>query len=309
MTTLIGIITVRGGDYPPTARLAQAAADRGCGVALINPYTVWPAFRQGRPVLLGHPAALGLSAVLPRQGAEIKEASLPLLLHFEKMGLPVINAQAAVIVARHKFFTLQTLAAAGLPVLDTVFVSARDGLHEALACFGDAGAVVKPISGRQGRDVRRLLAGDAPGERLLAELDRGRGLLVQRYLPPEGRLDLRVVVIGGKIVAAMRLEPVAGEFRANAHQGGQGRPVHLSAAEADLALRSAAALGLEIAGVDLMIAADGRPVVNEVNYSPGFRMLESATGADVAGAMIDYTLGRIARPAAGDTIETECSGA
>lgn len=293
-TASIGIVTVRGNDYPPTARLAQAAAQRGCRSIRINPYTVWPAFENGRPTLMGNPAAHGLSAVMPRQGAEIKDACLPLLDHFEKMGLPVINSLRAVCLARHKFFTLQTLAAAGLPVLDTIFITAESGLTEALTFFGRAGAVVKPVSGRQGADLQLMHDTDALGATLRSELERGRGVLVQRFLSPAGRRDLRLLVIGGRVIAAMQLRPVSGDFRANAHQGGRGESILVTAEETHLALRATAALGLEIAGVDLMIAADGRAFVGEVNYAPGFRLLESVTGVDVAGAMLEYVLSRIA---------------
>jgi len=289
----IGVITVRGLEYHPTRRLAQAAEERGCRILPIHPYSVWPAFEEGRPVLLGDPAARRLDAVLPRQGAEIRDACLPLIGHLARMGVPVFNSQRSIELARHKFLTLQTLAACGLPVAKTIFATAVEGIQEALACFGAGGAVVKPVSGRQGGGISRMRPGDALAPLLLGELDNGRGVLVQQFIAKEGRKDLRVMVIGGEAVAAMALEPAAGDFRANFHLGGHAQAVHPAPAIIDLAERAAAALELQIAGVDLMIDSRGRALVNEVNYAPGFRALEAATGQDIAAVMIDYVLGVI----------------
>ena len=289
----IGLLTVRGMDYPPTRRLSEAAEPRGCRIVAINPYTVWPVFEEGRPALAGDPEVPALDAAMPRQGAEIRDASLPLIGHLAQMGVPVINSRAAVERARNKFFTLQSLVAARLPVVDTVFVSAPEGLPYALDRFKADGAVVKPISGRQGAGICRMAPGDPLPPDLRAELDNRRGVLVQRFIPPEGRQDLRVLIIGGRLTAAMGLQPAAGDFRANIHLGGRGHLVELPPATVSIARRAAFALDLEIAGVDLMVDAHGGVFVNEVNYTPGFRGLEAATGKDIAAAMIDYVLGVI----------------
>jgi ribosomal protein S6--L-glutamate ligase len=286
----IGVITVRGMNYQPTLRLAEAAKAKGGCIVPINPYTVWPVYSEGRPMLAGDPEAHALDAALPRQGAEIRDASPPLITHLEQMGVPVINTRSAVERARNKFATLQCLAAAGLPVADTVFVSASLGMPDALAHFEQDGAVVKPVSGRQGTGICRMWPGDPVPTDLQAELDNGRGVLVQRFIAPKGRQDLRVLMVGGHLTAAMALEPADGDFRANVHLGGRARAVDLAPETAEIARRAAGALGLDIAGVDLMITSDGRTIVNEVNYTPGFRGLEAASGKDVAAAIIEYVL-------------------
>ncbi len=286
----IGVITVRGMNYQPTLRLAEAAKAKGCCIVPINPYTVWPVYSEGRPMLAGDPQAHALDAALPRQGAEIRDASLPLITHLEQMGVPVINTRPAVELARNKFATLQCLAAAGLPVADTIFVSASAGMPDALAHFEHDGAVVKPVSGRQGTGICRMWRGDPVPADLQAELDNGRGVLVQQFIEPKGRQDLRVLMIGGRLAAAMALQPADGDFRANVHLGGRAHSVDLSPETIEIARCAAGALGLDIAGVDLMTAADGRTLVNEVNYTPGFRGLEAASGKDVAVAIIEYVL-------------------
>lgn len=290
MRARIGILTVRGMNYHPTMRLAQAAEQRGCGIVAVHPYTVWPAFRKGLPVLSGNSSVQGLDAVLPRQGAEIKDASLPLISHFELMGVPVLNTRRAIERARHKFYTLQTLAAQGLPVAETIFATAPEGVADALQHFGAAGAVVKPVSGRQGSGICRMQAGIRLPSQLQAELDQGRGLLVQQFIAPQGRQDLRVLVLGDQVAAAMALRPAANDFRANFHLGGQARAIAPEPAIADLAVRAAQSMGLEIAGVDIINNAAGNAYVNEVNYAPGFRALEAATGQDIAAAIIAHVL-------------------
>ncbi len=286
----IGVITVRGADYHPTRRLAEAAEQRGGRVVPIHPYRVWPAYQEGRPVLMGEGAGISMDAVMPRQGAEIKDACLPLIGHMARIGIRVVNCREAIECARHKFYTLQALADAGLSVAPTLFAAAVDGVREAMAGFGNRGAVLKPVSGRQGRGICRFLPGEMLPPDLEEELAAGRGILVQAYIPPEGRRDYRVLVIGGQVAGAMRLAPAPNDFRANVHLGGQGSAVDLTETLVDMAIRSASAIGLEIAGVDLMVDADGKHFVNEVNYAPGFRGLETATGKDIAGVMIDYVL-------------------
>ncbi len=289
----IGVISVRGADYPPTRRLGEAAQARGCAIAVVHPYQVWPVIRQGRPMLAGDSQVNGLSAVLPRQGAEIRDACLPLIAHLERMGVTVINKKAAVEKARNKFVTLQCLAAAALPVSDTIFVTSMDGYREAFARLGQARVVVKPVAGRQGEGIVRLQAPDPLPPQLQLELEQGRGLLVQHYIAPQGRQDLRLLVIGQKVAAAMRLRPAADDFRANYHLSHQGEAFDPPPALIQLALAAVQALELDIAGVDIMVAANGLPLVNEVNYAPGFHGLEMTTGQDIAGAILDYVLAAI----------------
>jgi ribosomal protein S6--L-glutamate ligase len=291
-TPKLAIITVRGAGYHPTGRLIQAADQRGLLAVAVDPYTVCPGIEKGKPLLDG-PGGRGLpDIVMPRQGAEIKGRCLPLIAHFEAMGATVINSLAAVVLARHQFLTLQALCAAGCPVPDTRFVNSPKTYATALDGFGAAGAVVKPVSGRQGTDVFRVGAGQGLPESLEAHLSRGRGVIVQQFIDPGRRKDIRALVIGESVAAAMALRPEPGDFRANFHLTGYARPIVLSRELAALACRAAAAIGLEIAGIDLMIDAQDRPLVIEANYAPGFQGLEQATGLDIAGKMIDHALSR-----------------
>ncbi len=285
----IGVITVLGPQYHPTRRLSEAAALRDCSLICIHPYKVWPGLLNGRPVLLERGRARDFQVVLPRQGAEIRDSCLPLLQHLELMGLKVINSLEAILKARNKFSTLQSLSAAGLPVAATFFVNSSSGFDEAIERLGGR-AVAKPVSSRQGRGIRLVDAGKTIDPQLMAELDAGRGIVLQEYLSPRGRRDFRALVLGNKVIAAMELVAPKGDFRANFSLGGKPQPVDLRQKQVEKAVAAARALGLEIAGVDLVLTGQGRLVIGEVNYSPGFRGLEMVSGRDVAGAIIDYVM-------------------
>lgn len=290
MTQCIGVLTVQGKDYHPTARLAEAAAARGAAVVPINPYNVQPAYQKSRPVLHGNPDASNIQVVLPRQGAEIKTACLPLIAHYEQMGVRVINGLHSIQIARNKFFMLQAMTRAGLPVPDTLFAASMDGCRQARQFFAPDPVVLKPISGRQGTGLHCLSPKDDTPQDIEAQLTSGRGVLVQAYIPAEKRRDFRVFVIGREVAGAISLQPPAGDFRVNVHIGGLSAPADLPPETIDIAVRAAMAMKLEIAGVDLIVGDQIGPAIIEVNSAPGFQAMETTTGQDIAGAMVDYAL-------------------
>jgi ribosomal protein S6--L-glutamate ligase len=154
-------------------------------------------------------------------------------------------------------------------------------------------AVIKPISGRQGTGIHCLDPETAlPGD-IKAELESSRGVLVQAFIPPRDRRDIRALVVGGKAIGAVSLTPPEGDFRSNFHVGSKVAPFDMPDDLVRLACRAAQAVGLDIAGVDLILSRHGGPMIVEVNYAPGFRGLESATGIDVAGKIVDYVLSEI----------------
>lgn len=292
MTKHIAVISVRGGGYHPSRRLTQAAKSRDARVSVLHPYHLIPAVQKGRADLLGRQSGNMPDVVLPRQGSEIKTVCLPLIAFFERHGVPVINDLQAILTARHKYLSLQALNGAGLPVPDTVYIAERGTIHRALEYFSGAEVVVKTVRGRQGSGVHRLEPDRPTPESLIPELTKGNGLLLQQFIAPEIRRDIRAFVIGNNVVGAMELIPPEGEFRANFHRGGTSKPIVPGAEITDLAVRAAQAVNLEIAGVDLMLLDGGRQVVIEVNYAPGFRGLEQATGLDIASMIVDYALSR-----------------
>jgi ribosomal protein S6--L-glutamate ligase len=229
-----------------------------------------------------------VDALVPRQGAEIGETSMTLIEQEEMRGLCVVNGSAAIRRAADKFRAGRALAAAGLPVPDTVLLNSPDGVTSAAAAVGGWPVVLKPVRGRQGEGV--YLAPDEASARgyLAGALDPSRGMVVQRFVPAEKRRDLRLLVLGDAVFAAASLRPDPGDFRSNFHLTGTVRGVVPEPEIAAAAVRAVAAVGLQMAGVDATIDARGRLFIFEVNYAPGFRGLEAATGLDVAGAMIAF---------------------
>nr|WP_232364706.1 RimK family alpha-L-glutamate ligase [Desulfosalsimonas propionicica] len=288
----IGVITVRDSDYPPNRRLLEAAEKRGCALGLVDPYRAGPWIFRGRPGMGGALAGSLPRLILPRQGAQIGASSLTVLSQFMAMNVPLVNRVAAIRTAANKFLTLQALAACGLPVPDTVFAHSARLFYAAMEHLNSFPLVVKKLSSRQGKDVFLLENSRDADQFIIGHMETGQGLLLQEFIPPAGRTDLRVLVIGEKIAGAMALVPAEGDFRSNFHVSGRSRAFELSREIEQMALAAARAVGLDIAGVDIIVDSRGGARVIEVNYSPGFRGLEAATGDDMAGRIIDFCLTR-----------------
>jgi ribosomal protein S6--L-glutamate ligase len=286
----IGIITAEGYHYPPTKRLAQSAAEKGHRILVVDPVYVWPVLINGRPGLEGDFNEPMPHVVLPRQGATVNDSSLKLVPHLHHMGIPLVNKLNAILLSKDQFQTLQALSAVQLPVPDTGFINSIEGFHKVLARLGGYPVVLKQVSGRVGEGV--FLVKTEHQARLILHntLETDKGILVQKFISPENRLDIRVLVIGGKVAGAMKLKPNPGDFRSNFHLSHRSWSVALQAEWEDIALKAADAIGLEIAGVDLIVDDKKRVLVIELNYSPGFTGLEAATGLDIAGRIIDYVV-------------------
>ncbi len=284
----IGVLTARDKDYHPNRRLKEAAIAKGLTLALIDPRRVSPVIASG---------ALGMKVgknngmpevILPRQGAQITESSMVVLSHLHAMGIPLVNDPASILAARNKFLTMQILAADGIKVPDSAFVNSVAGFFEAVGQLGGYPLVCKKTIGRKGRGVFLVKGKEQAADLMEKQLVSSEGLMLQRFIPPGGRRDLRVFVIGGKVAGAMEIFAPEGDFRANFSISGKSMPVDLPGKAAKTAIQSALAMGLEIAGVDLIGDAENGYFVIEANYAPGFRGLEAATGIDIAAKIIDH---------------------
>lgn len=288
----IGLLTMRGVDYHPNRRLSQAAEAMGHEVVLIQPYRLSCRVGPDGLSLEGPEEYSGLDVVLPRQGATLGNYSLVVIGQLELMGLALVNGRRAVSLASDKFLSLQELAARGLPVAKSVLISQPGQLEKAVRELGGYPLVLKLRRGRQGSGVSLLDGPERADLALATLLKRVRGLLLQEFIDPKGRRDLRVLVVGGRVAGAMELTPVPGQFKANFHQGGRAKPLEPDPELAELALEAARILGLEVAGIDLMVDAKGQVMVSEANYAPGFKGLEQATGKDIASRIIEYAVRR-----------------
>ncbi len=298
MSICIGIITVRDMHYHPNRRLSEAAARRGHTVILIHPYRCWPGFRnQAQEVIFWESEGSVPDAVLPRQGADVGSSCLALIRQCQLEEIPVFNTFEAVRISRHQFYTLQALSAAGIAFPDSVFVNSADGFFRAVSDLGGYPVVVKEVSGRQGGGVSRVDSTKMARTMIDAHLEKPQidrqGLLIQRYIPPPGRRDIRTLVVGQQVIGAQVVTPAPGDFRANFHLSGRSLWFEMTPQIEELSIRAARAVGLDIAGIDIMVENGGVPLVGEVNYAPGFEGLEAATRRDIAGDIIDYVVGRV----------------
>ena len=281
-------ILSRNSKLYSTARLVEAARTRGHRVRVLDPLRCYMRIAPGDFAVHYKGRALAdYDAVIPRVGASITFYGTAVLRQFEMMGVYTPNSSDAILRARDKLRCLQMLAREKIGLPATVFGDYPDDTADLLAMLGDPPHVIKLNEGAQGNGV--LLAERSSASQGMIEAFRGlyANFLVQEFIREARGADIRCFVVGGKVIAAMRRQARAGEFRSNLHRGGSATPVKLSQSEVDTALRAARTMGLNVAGVDLLRSRRG-PLVLEVNSSPGLEGIEAATGVDVAGEVIEY---------------------
>jgi RimK family alpha-L-glutamate ligase len=210
-------------------------------------------------------------------------------LHWlESRGVRVINPPAAIERTVDKFYTSALLHSAGLPTPETVVCESAGDAAAAVRELGDV--VIKPIFGSMGHGLVRVSDPDV-AFRVLRSLETIQAVFYVQRIVEHGGRDIRAFVIGGRVVAAIERQAVAGDWRANVSRGAAAVPIELPAEWAALACRAASVVGADYAGVDLLPSPDG-VYVNEVNGIPGWQGLQRATGFDVAGALVDHAMGR-----------------
>lgn len=290
-------ILSRNGRLYSTRRLVEAARARGHTVRVLDPLRCYMRISAGGFSMhhKGRPLA-GYDAVIPRIGASISRYGCAVLHQFELMGCYAPNPSAAILRARDKLRCHQLLAAEGIDMPVTVFGDNPDDTSDLLSMLGPPPHVIKLNEGTQGAGV--MLTEKPSSSRSVVEALRGlyATFLVQEFVADAGGSDLRCLVVGDRVVAAMRRQAPEGDFRANLHRGGSASLARVTPRERALAVRAAKVLGLEVAGVDLVQSARG-PLVLEVNISPGLEGIEQVTGVDVAGAIIEHVHARAARGA------------
>lgn len=228
-----------------------------------------------------------LVRALPAGSLEQVVFRMDALHRLVRHGARVVNHPAALERTVDKFYTSALLEEAGVPTPTTRVLQGFAEAMEAFLAMGDV--ILKPLFGSEGRGMVRLADPDTAYRVLRAWEGIGAVFYMQEFVAHGGR-DVRALVVGGEVVAA--IERRAGGWKTNVAAGGRAVPFALPAAWADLAVRAAAAVGAEYAGVDLLPAPGGRVLVHEVNGIPGWRGLQQATGVDVAGVLVDHVLGR-----------------
>ena len=227
--------------------------------------------------------------VLPRIGASITEYGLAVVNHFEILGVPVVNGATAIAQSRDKLRSLQILAQHGIDIPKTVMARAPAQIERALQEIGGPPVVLKLVQGTQGIGVM-LAETQSALEAILDTLwGLGQNILIQEFIPESRGRDIRALVVGGEVVASMRRIARVGEFRSNIHRGGEGRLIRLTPDQERVAIEAARVTGLLLAGVDMLESRSG-PKVIEINSSPGFEGLESATKKDIARHILDFAV-------------------
>ncbi|MTI45315.1 SSU ribosomal protein S6P modification protein [Roseibium hamelinense] len=269
-------------------RMKEAAEARGHEFEIVNTLRCYMNIASRRPEIYYNGEKLtGFDAVIPRIGASITYYGLAVLRQFEMMDVFPLNESVAIGRSRDKLRSMQLLAREGIGLPVTTFAHDPKQTEEVLKTAGGAPVVIKLLEGTQGIGV--VLADTERSAKSVIEAFRGANvnILVQEFIKEAGGEDIRVFVIGGKVVAAMRRKGAEGEFRSNLHRGGSSAKVKISPEERSTALRAAKTMGLNVCGVDLLRSNHG-PVVMEVNSSPGIEGIEKATGIDIATKIIDF---------------------
>lgn len=282
------LVLSRNASLYSTSRIVLAARARGHQVSVIDPLDFQIVVSRGRPSLLvGGAAVQRYDIVIPRIGASITNYGLAVVRQFDLMGVPVLNGAVSISRSRDKLRALQLLTRRNIDVPITVCARSPAGVEAALALVGGCPAIVKLQQGTQG--IGTMIAETSQAVHSLLETfwAMGQDIVLQEYVRESKGRDIRAIVVGGRVVAAMRRVAKPGEFRSNLHRGGKGDSVVLARQYRSVAIRATKAMGLEVAGVD-MLEARGGPKILEINSSPGLEGIERASGIDVASALIQY---------------------
>jgi ribosomal protein S6--L-glutamate ligase len=269
-------------------RICEAARARGHDIEVLNTLRVSINITSRRPMLYYRKRRLeDFNAVIPRIGASITAYGLAVLRQFEVMGVYPLNESVAIGRSRDKLRCLQLLARRGIGLPVTAYTNDPKQAEDVIDLVGGAPVVIKLLEGTQGIGV--VLGETVKSAKSVIEAFQGAkvNFLVQQFIKEAGSMDIRALVVGDRVVAAMKRQGPPGEFRSNLHRGGRGEKIAITPQERTMAVKAARTLGLNVCGVDMLRSKNG-PLVVEVNSSPGIEGLEKATGIDVAGLMIEF---------------------
>jgi ribosomal protein S6--L-glutamate ligase len=291
------LILSRNPKLHATRRLVAAARARRLDPRVLDTLRCDLLLERDRPRLFHRGVEVDparVRVVIPRIGASITGYGVSVLHQLDLMGVPVLNGAVAIARSRDKLRALQLLSRAGLAIPRTALCRYRDEVPASVELVGGLPCIIKLVRGAQGVGVM-IASTMAEVTGLLDTLwTLGQEILIQELVAESRGRDVRALVIGDEVVAAMRRTARAGEFRSNIHRGGAASRLDLPGDYARAAVQAARVVGLEVAGVDLLEARDG-PMIMEVNSSPGFEALERATGLDIAGRYVDHAVAFAAR--------------
>ena len=283
----IGILS-RNENLYSTKRMVEEGLKRGHEIDVIDTLHCYMDITSSKPSVRydGQPLPK-YDAVVPRIGASITFYGTAVVRQFEMMGTFAVNESVAISRSRDKLRSLQLLSRKGIGLPRTGFANKPDNIKDLIKNVGGAPLVVKLLEGTQGIGVVLAETNKAAESIIEAFMGLKANILVQEFIKEAGGADIRCLVVGGKVVAAMKRQGADGEFRSNLHRGGSAELVKLSKEERATAVNAAKIMGLNVCGVDILRSNNG-PVVMEVNSSPGLEGIETATGKNVAGMIIEF---------------------
>jgi ribosomal protein S6--L-glutamate ligase len=281
------VILSRQAALYSTRVLVEAGQKRGHDVRVLDTLQFDIRVSKQNPELFyqGEPVG-GVDAVIPRIGASITFFGLAVVRQFEMMGVYCVNESQAIARSRDKLRSLQILSRHDIGLPPTVYTRQAEHVPACIERVDGPPVVVKLLQGTQGIGVVLAETATAAGSVIEAFHGLDQNILIQKFIREANGSDIRALVVGRKVVAAMRRQAVAGEFRSNMHRGGKATPLKLDADSRKTALAAARVLGLRVAGVDMIESGEG-PMVMEVNSSPGLEGIEKTTGINVAAAIIE----------------------
>ncbi|MEM0517841.1 MULTISPECIES: 30S ribosomal protein S6--L-glutamate ligase [Aequorivita] len=271
-----------------TQRLVEAAKARKHEVEIINHAKCDIVIEKKNPVIIykGHKLD-HTDAIIPRIGASVTFYGTAVVRQFEMMRVFTTTESQALVRSRDKLRSLQILSRAGLGLPKTVFTNYSKNVKEIVDQAGGAPVIIKLLEGTQGIGVILVETRKAAESVIEAFNNLQARVIVQEFIKEAGGADIRAFIVDGQVVGAMKRQGKEGEFRSNLHRGGTASVIKLTDEEETAALKAAKAMGLGIAGVDMLQSARG-PLILEVNSSPGLEGIEQATGKDIANSIIKY---------------------
>ncbi len=287
----LGIVVLsRNPKLHSTRRLVEAARRLGHAPRVLDTLRCNMVLGRDRPRIFYRGEEIlptDVHVVIPRIGASITGYGLSVVNQFDMMGVPLLNNAVPIARSRDKLRALQLLSRFGIDIPRTVMCRYRDEVEEAVQMVGGLPCIIKLIQGSQGVGVMIANTADEVEGMLDTLWTLGQEILLQELVEESRGRDVRALVVGDRVVAAMRRTARAGDFRSNIHRGGVAEAVALEREYAEAAVKAARVMGLEVAGVDMLEARTG-PKIMEVNSSPGFEGLEKATGVDIATLYVEH---------------------
>ena len=279
-------ILSRGANLYSTARLKEAAVERGHEVTVVDYLRCYMDITARRPKILYKGEELRPNAVIPRIGASYTFYGTAVVRQFEMAEIFTLNSSDGISRSRDKLRSMQILSRAGVGLPTTSFAHSIQDVNGLLDVVGGTPVVIKLLEGTQGLGVVLAETKKAAESVIGAFRQLDANILVQQFIKEAAGADIRALVVGGKVIAAMRRQGAPGDFRSNLHRGGSAEMIKLTPSERSTAVRAAKALGLNVAGVDMVQSEEG-PMVLEVNSSPGLEGIEKTSSIDIADQIVD----------------------